>query len=165
MLCYCAHHYVFPSPVTILPAKMRAGVNVSSIRVRLVTYPSVNLRCDPSICLVVIHLLAEAPHDIKYYWKFVPYSSFSCYATPHFWTHRMAAWVDLSLMSLTFFSSIIWDVEVGIVVSVIVSLLLVVHRSSKTRMTILVCIRFAICPLGFWHLIGPDTRNRKVETH
>jgi MFS superfamily sulfate permease-like transporter len=50
----------------------------------------------------------------------------------------MRAWADLALMSLTFFFSIIWDVEVGIVVSVIISLLLVVHRSSKTRMTLLV---------------------------
>ncbi len=50
---------------------------------------------------------------------------------------RMRAWVDLSLMALTFLLTIIWNVEVGIAVSVIVSLLLVVHRSSKTRMTIL----------------------------
>jgi MFS superfamily sulfate permease-like transporter len=49
----------------------------------------------------------------------------------------MGAWVDMALMSLTFFFSIIWNVEVGIVVSLIISLLLVVHRSSKTRMTIL----------------------------
>ena len=41
-------------------------------------------------------------------------------------------------MALTFFFTIIWDVEVGIAVSLIISLLLVVHRSSKTRMTILV---------------------------
>ena len=32
----------------------------------------------------------------------------------------------------------IWNVEVGIAVSIIVSLLLVVRRSSKTRMAILV---------------------------
>ena len=51
---------------------------------------------------------------------------------------RMRAWVDLSLMALTFFFTIIWDVEVGVAVSLIISLLLVVHRSSKTRMTILV---------------------------
>jgi MFS superfamily sulfate permease-like transporter len=50
----------------------------------------------------------------------------------------MGAWVDLALMSLTFVFSIIWDIERGIVVSLIASLLLVVHRSSKTRMTILV---------------------------
>jgi high affinity sulfate transporter 1 len=70
------------------------------------------------ICLVVISLLAETPHEVMYYWK-------------------MRAWVDLALMSLTFVFSIVWDIERGIVVSVVVSLLLVVHRSSKTRMTIL----------------------------
>lgn len=50
----------------------------------------------------------------------------------------MRAWADLSLMSLTFLFTIIWNVEVGIAVSFVISLLLVVHRSSKTRMTILV---------------------------
>ncbi|EKM53615.1 uncharacterized protein PHACADRAFT_176024 [Phanerochaete carnosa HHB-10118-sp] len=70
------------------------------------------------ICLIVFSLLAEAPHDIKFFWK-------------------MRAWVDLSLMALTFFFTIIWDVEVGIAVSLVISLLLVVHRSSKTRMTVL----------------------------
>lgn len=49
----------------------------------------------------------------------------------------MGAWVDLAIMSLTFFLSIIWNIEVGVVVGLVVSLLLVVHRSSKTRMTIL----------------------------
>lgn len=70
------------------------------------------------ICLIVFSLLAEAPHDLKFFWK-------------------MRAWVDLSLMALTFLLTIIWDVEVGIAVSLVISLLLVVHRSSKTRMTIL----------------------------
>ncbi|KAG5638446.1 hypothetical protein H0H81_012663 [Sphagnurus paluster] len=60
----------------------------------------------------------QTPHDVIYYW-------------------RMGAWVDMSLMSLTFFFSIVWNVEVGVVVSLIISLLLVVHRSSKARMTIL----------------------------
>ncbi|KAK0212335.1 sulfate anion transporter [Desarmillaria ectypa] len=70
------------------------------------------------ICLVVISLLAETPHDVKYYIK-------------------MRAWVDLALMTLTFVLSIVWNVEVGIGVSLVISLLLVVHRSSKTRLTIL----------------------------
>ena len=52
--------------------------------------------------------------------------------------HRMRAWIDLALMSLTFFLTIIWNVEIGIAVSVVISLLLVVHRSSRTRLTILV---------------------------
>ncbi|KAF8234381.1 sulfate anion transporter [Tricholoma matsutake] len=70
------------------------------------------------ICLVVLSLLVEVPHDVSYYW-------------------RMGAWVDLTLMTLTFVFSVIWNVEVGIVVSLIISLLLVVHRSSRARMTIL----------------------------
>ncbi|KAF8910825.1 sulfate anion transporter [Mucidula mucida] len=70
------------------------------------------------ICLVVISLLSETPHELKYYFK-------------------MRSWIDLVLMGLTFVLSIIWNVEVGIVVSMIISLLLVVHRSSRARMTIL----------------------------
>ena len=50
----------------------------------------------------------------------------------------MEAWVDLAIMSLTFFLSIVYNIEVGVVASLVISLLLVVHRSSKTRMTILV---------------------------
>ncbi|KAJ7687551.1 sulfate anion transporter [Mycena olivaceomarginata] len=69
------------------------------------------------ICLVVFSLLREAPHDIAF--------TGSC------------AWVDLGLMSLTFFSAIVWNIEIGITLAMIASLLLVVHRSSKTRMTIL----------------------------
>lgn len=41
-------------------------------------------------------------------------------------------------MTLTFVLTIFWDLELGIAVSLVISLLLVVHRSSKTRMTILV---------------------------
>ncbi|KAJ3980743.1 sulfate anion transporter [Lentinula detonsa] len=70
------------------------------------------------ITLVVFSLLQETPHDLIYYW-------------------RMSAWMDLLLVTLTFVLSIVWNVEVGIVVSLIISLLLVVRRSSKTRMTIL----------------------------
>ncbi len=54
--------------------------------------------------------------------------------------NRMEAWVDLVIMGLTFFFSIVYNIEVGVVASLVISLLLVVHRSSKTRMTILVSI-------------------------
>ncbi|KAI0087124.1 sulfate anion transporter [Irpex rosettiformis] len=70
------------------------------------------------ICLIVFSLLAEAPHDVIFFWK-------------------MRAYTDLSLMLLTFVSTVVWNVEVGIAVSVVMSLLLVVHRSSRARMTIL----------------------------
>lgn len=68
---------------------------------------------------MVYSILAEAPHDVVFYW-------------------RMRAWIDFGLMLLTFFSTVIWSVEVGILVSVTVSLLLVVHKSGQTRMSILV---------------------------
>jgi MFS superfamily sulfate permease-like transporter len=51
---------------------------------------------------------------------------------------RMRAWIDMTLMSLTFFLTIIWSVQVGVTVSLIISLLLLVRRSSRTRMAILV---------------------------
>ncbi|TRM68930.1 sulfate transporter family-domain-containing protein [Schizophyllum amplum] len=70
------------------------------------------------IGLVVFSLLHETPHDVKYYWK-------------------MRSWVDLTMLSLTLIFSIIWNVEVGIVASVVISLVLVLHRASKARMTIL----------------------------
>lgn len=56
---------------------------------------------------------------------------------------RMRAWVDFGLMFLTFFLTVFWNLEVGVTVSVALSLLLVVRRSSKTRMTILVSIFFS----------------------
>ncbi|KAH9011034.1 sulfate anion transporter [Lactarius hengduanensis] len=70
------------------------------------------------VCLVVYSLLAETPEDVIFYWK-------------------MSAWVDMTLMSLTFILTIVWSVQVGVTVSLIISLLLVVRRSSRTRMTIL----------------------------
>ncbi|KAI0262199.1 sulfate anion transporter [Gloeopeniophorella convolvens] len=70
------------------------------------------------VCLVVYSLIAETPEDVIFYWK-------------------MGAWIDMTLMSLTFILTIIWSVQVGVTVSLVISLLLVVRRSSKTRMTIL----------------------------
>ena len=75
--------------------------------------------------MVVYSILIEAPHDIIFYWK-------------------MGAWIDFALMSLTFFATIIWNVEVGVLLSVTISLLLVVHKSGKTRMTILVRCTFYV---------------------
>ncbi|KAI9568884.1 sulfate transporter family-domain-containing protein [Boletus coccyginus] len=70
------------------------------------------------ICLFVMTLFSEVPHDLVYYYK-------------------IGAWMDLAMMFITFTLSVIWNVEIGIVVSLIISLLLVVRRSSKTRMTVL----------------------------
>ncbi|CUA67011.1 Putative sulfate transporter YPR003C [Saccharomyces cerevisiae S288c] [Rhizoctonia solani] len=70
------------------------------------------------VCLVVYGLLAEAPEDVGFYIK-------------------MRSWVDLALMLVTFVFTLFWSVEVGVVVSVTVSLLLVVHKSSKAHIKIL----------------------------
>ncbi|KAG2032608.1 sulfate transporter family-domain-containing protein [Suillus americanus] len=70
------------------------------------------------ICLFVISLFSETPHDLMYYW-------------------RIGAWTDLAMMFLTFSLSVVWNVEIGIIVSLIISLLLVIKRSSHTRMIIL----------------------------
>ncbi|KAG2122347.1 sulfate transporter family-domain-containing protein [Suillus clintonianus] len=70
------------------------------------------------ICLFVISLFGEVPHDLMYYW-------------------RIRAWTDLAMMFLTFSLSVIWNIEIGIIVSLIISLLLVIKRSSHTRMIIL----------------------------
>ncbi|KAL4064287.1 sulfate transporter family-domain-containing protein [Scleroderma yunnanense] len=70
------------------------------------------------ICLFVASLFYEVPHDLIYFYK-------------------IGAWTDIAMMFITFFLSVIWNVEIGIVVSLIISLLLVIRRSSKTRMTIL----------------------------
>jgi len=49
----------------------------------------------------------------------------------------MRAWIDLGLTFLTFTLTIVWSVEVGVAVSIVISLLLVIHRSSKARLMIL----------------------------
>lgn len=70
------------------------------------------------VCLVLISILTEMPESLEYYW-------------------RMRSWIDLALMLLTFTLTIGWSVEVGVAVSIVISLLLVIHRSSKARLMIL----------------------------
>jgi len=75
----------------------------------------------------------------------------------------MRAWIDMTLMSLTFFLTIIWSVQVGVTVSLIISLLLVVRRSSKTRMAILVRVPSIKQDVCFAQMqsgsLGPYSRN------
>lgn len=61
--------------------------------------------------------------------------------------NRMRAHTDLALMSLTFLLTIAYNIEIGVLVSFVISLLMVVRRSSKVRMSILVrfCIHKYIC--------------------
>jgi MFS superfamily sulfate permease-like transporter len=47
----------------------------------------------------------------------------------------------MALMATTFLLSILVDLEVGIVSSIVLSLLLVVHRSARVRLTILGRVR------------------------
>lgn len=67
-------------------------------------------------------------------------------------THRLGAWSDLALMTFTFLLTLLWNVEVGIAASLAVSLLLVIHRSSKARLSILVCPNFVVSPKRLAHL-------------
>lgn len=85
----------------------------------------VNSGRDARGCGILLAVSIALVPFFSFYMNFVSFAS-------------MGAWVDLSLMFLTFTFSMIWNVEVGVVVSLIISLLLVVHRSSKARLTILV---------------------------
>jgi MFS superfamily sulfate permease-like transporter len=74
----------------------------------------------------------------------------------------MRAWIDMTLMSLTFFLTVIWSVQVGVTVSLIISLLLVVRRSSRTRMAILVgvsSIKQDVFCSDASGALGPYSRN------
>ena len=76
---------------------------------------------------------------------FVPSSlSLLCFVTEYMTCTRLRGWIDMLLMTLTFVLTIVWDIEVGIAVSLIISLLLVVRRSAKPRMTILVYSVFTL---------------------
>ncbi|GAA5898737.1 hypothetical protein JCM5296_006703 [Sporobolomyces johnsonii] len=70
------------------------------------------------VCVVVFSILEEAPHDVKFFWK-------------------MRAWVDGAMMLLTFVLSLFVSVEVGIIVSVALSLVLCVKQSSSMNIRIL----------------------------
>lgn len=82
-------------------------------------------------------LFDEVPHDFIYYYKYV---IIIWIKTHLIWVFnaRIGAWMDLAMMFITFTLSVVWNVEIGIVISLIIALLLVVRRASKTRMTVLV---------------------------
>lgn len=63
-------------------------------------------------------MLAEAPHDIHFFW-------------------RTRAWVDLVQMTGTFVMTLVFSIETGLVASVIFSLILVVQKSTQTRIKII----------------------------
>ncbi|GAA6053425.1 hypothetical protein JCM3770_005160, partial [Rhodotorula araucariae] len=70
------------------------------------------------VLVVVFSILEEAPEDVRFFWK-------------------MRAWVDGALMLLTFVLSLFVGVEVGVIVSVCLSLVLCVKQSTAMRITIL----------------------------
>jgi MFS superfamily sulfate permease-like transporter len=70
------------------------------------------------------------------HYSFEPYTLYSPADSA---LYRLSAKTEMLLMLTTFVLSIVWDLEIGIVVSIIISLVLVVRRSSKPRMTILIC--------------------------
>ncbi|GAA5838503.1 hypothetical protein JCM9279_003264 [Rhodotorula babjevae] len=70
------------------------------------------------VIVVVFSILEEAPEDVRFFWK-------------------MRAWVDGGLMLLTFVLSLFVGVEVGVIVSVCLSLVLCVKQSTAMRIKIL----------------------------
>ncbi|WWD16428.1 hypothetical protein CI109_100854 [Kwoniella shandongensis] len=70
------------------------------------------------ITLVVYAILAEAPHEIMYFWK-------------------MRAWTDFLQMTGTFFLTLVFSIELGLVASVVFSLILVIQKSTQTRIKII----------------------------
>ncbi|RXK40370.1 endoplasmic reticulum protein [Tremella mesenterica] len=70
------------------------------------------------IALVVYAILAEAPHEIIFFWK-------------------MGAWTDFLQMTGTFFLTLFFSIELGLVASVVFSLILVIQKSTQTRIKII----------------------------
>lgn len=79
----------------------------------------------------------------------------------------MRAWADLAVMAITFFVAIFWNVEAGVISSMILSLLLIVHRSSQPRLAILVreylFFGLALVKCLFLYFSGACTGPRRVE--
>jgi len=115
------------------------------------------------ILVVVFSILEEAPHDVKVSWGLQPWARTRCCGarrgrsrccracrrqtrlsrlvangqpiSQFFW--KMRAWVDCGLMALTFVLSLLVSVEIGIVVSIALSMVLCVKQAAITRIKIL----------------------------
>ncbi|RSH94758.1 hypothetical protein EHS25_004564 [Saitozyma podzolica] len=70
------------------------------------------------ITLVVYAILAEAPHEFMFFW-------------------HMRAWTDFLQMTGTFILTLLFSIETGLVASVVFSLILVVQKSTQTRIKII----------------------------
>jgi len=73
--------------------------------------------------------------------------------------------MELSLMNLTLILTLIWSVEVGVLSSIALSLLLVVKKSSQTRMSILVSLLlfFLRTYKSNAAALGSDAEHRPME--
>ncbi|GAA5897412.1 hypothetical protein JCM6882_001880 [Rhodosporidiobolus microsporus] len=101
-------------------ASLLTGVFVLTTTYTLLGYLESLPKCILAVvvCVVVFSILEEAPHDVKFFWK-------------------MRAWVDGALMLLTFFLSLFVNVEVGIIVSVALSMVLCIKQSTHVRINLL----------------------------
>ncbi|CEI85771.1 hypothetical protein RMCBS344292_00225 [Rhizopus microsporus] len=70
------------------------------------------------ILMAVIALLKELPHDLKFMW-------------------RVRAWKDILLMIVTFSATVLFSLEIGTAISVVLSLLATIKQSSCPRITVL----------------------------
>lgn len=70
------------------------------------------------VTVVVYAILNEAPHEILYFW-------------------RMGAWTDFLQMVGTFFLTLCFSIELGLVASVVFSLILVIQSTSQPRIKII----------------------------
>lgn len=70
------------------------------------------------ISVVAYSLMEEAPHDITFFW-------------------RIRGWKELGLMAMIFLTTIFYSLTVGMALGVGVSLLMVIHHSTRPRIQIL----------------------------
>ncbi|WVN84882.1 uncharacterized protein L203_100018 [Cryptococcus depauperatus CBS 7841] len=70
------------------------------------------------VTVVVYAILNEAPHEILYFWK-------------------LGAWTDFLQMVGTFFLTLLFSIELGLVASVVFSLILVIQKSTQARIKII----------------------------
>ena len=65
----CVARDVLPLAVVVLSAEMRFGFYVRGIRLSNDVFLCSCSEYPDSICLIVVSLLAEAPHDVVFFWK------------------------------------------------------------------------------------------------
>ena len=107
---------------------------------------------------IVLGLLTDAPKDLRYYWKYEYSLGDARRNSQVFDSDRMRSYADLAVIVVTLVGTMLYNIEVGVVGSIILSLLLVVHKSSKPRLTILVSPFLTYCPTCCPHSVYPQGR-------